>query len=107
MMLENSISLNFWVGCHKDEEAENLRSIYRDVQDWSVGAFPRTVSCERIFRGLDREYANVLRYRLEANEERGRSVAAQVARTIEFVLDCDENRVNLAENPKLQVPIIY
>lgn len=106
MMYDDLTSLSFWTGQHKDEKDANLHSVWRDRQDWN-GGFPRTISCERIFRGLDREYADVLRKSLEANESIGRSVAQQVSKTIDFVLDCDENRENLAENPALQVPIIY
>ena len=107
MMRDDMTSLSFWTGQHKDEQEDNLHSVWRDEQDWNGGFLPRTIKCERIFQGLDREYANVLRKSLEANEDIGRSVAQQVARSIEFVLDCDENRENLAENPALQVPIIY
>lgn len=107
MMRDDMTSLSFWRGQHKDEQEDNLHSIWRDEQDWNGGYLPRTIKCERIFQGLDREYADVLGRGLEANEDIGRSVAQQVARAIEFVLDCDENRENLAENPALQVPIIY
>ena len=107
MMRENLTSLSFWVGQHKDEEKANGYSVWRDEQDWNHGQFPKTISCERIHRGLDREYAHLLSKSLEAHEEIGRSIAQQVKRTIEFVLDCDENRENLAENPSLHCPIIY
>ena len=107
MMRDDMTSLSFWTGQHKDEQDDNLYSVWRDEQDWSGGFLPRTIKCERIYRGLSREYADTLRKSLEANEDIGRSVAQQVARSIEFVLDCDENRENLAENPALQVPIIY
>ena len=107
MMRDDLTSLSFWVGQHKDEKDDNLHSVWRDEQDWKTGMFPKTISCERIHRGLDREYANVLARSLEAREEIGRSMSQQVAKTIEFVLDCDENRENLAENPNLTCPIIY
>jgi len=105
MMRNDMTSLRFWCGQHKDEQDENLHSVWRDHQDWSTGGFPRTISCERIYRNLPREYADVLRRSLTANEPGDRSIAQQVARSIQFVLDCDENRVNLAENPA--VTVIY
>lgn len=106
MMRDNMTSLSFWTGQHKDEQDDNLYSVWRDEQDWSGGFLPRTIKCERIYRGLSREYADTLRKSLEANEDIGRSVAQQVIRSIEICcLSCDENRENLAENP--DVIVIY
>lgn len=105
MMRQDMTSLRFWCGQHKDEQEDNLHSVWRDHQDWSQGSFPRTISCERIYRHLPREYSNCLRRALTANEENDRSVAQQVARSIEIVLDCDYNRQELAENP--DVIVIY
>ena len=73
MMRDDMTSLSFWTGQHKDEQEDNLHSVWRDEQDWNGGFLPRTIKCERIFQGLDREYANVLRKSLEANEDIGRS----------------------------------
>jgi len=85
------IITRFHTGQHVDEKVDGLYSIWEVVQDWDTQMIPKYVKRTRVFRGLDREYANVLCNAL-MKESRDDGNVKSVTFAVEFLLDCDFNR---------------
>ena len=82
----------FHVGQHVDEEAAGTHSIWKVIQDWDCGQFPKDVSRRRIHQGLEHEYADVL-CNAYMKKFTGKGNVSSVSFAIGFLLDCDCNRV--------------